>query len=666
MPPQKAGLHLAVLTGYLTVAMAFVWPLPLHLGTALLGPVSGDTGVYVWNLWVFRHEIVAHSHFPFLTLEVLPLGPAVPLTLHNYTTAANLVAFFLQPIMGTVAAFNALGILSPVLAAYMMFLLARRLTGDGSASWVAGLAFGFCPFLNARAMAHFSLVQAAPLPLFVLLFDRLRMKPTVPMAAATGATVAWAFLSDPYYAVYCLLIAAVVLLSAMVNVRLPHGEARPRLRWNVALDLALVCLAGLIIGIVIRGGGRLDVFGIRLSMTRLYNPVMAATVLVLVRLALWLRPRFSWASTPMPLRAVVTIGLTCAVILTPVLSAMGSRLGERSSWVSPPVLWRSSAPGLDLLAFFLPNPLHPFVAGAFDAGLRSSPGGLVENVASVPWTAILIIAFGIALAGTRLPRRWVIWTVFFVLLAMGPFITIGGVMTYVPTPWTLVRYLPVVGAARMPQRVAILVMLGVAVLAAHALRDLRARTKRPWMLTAGATVVLLFETLPAPRTLHSAAVPSVYRIIADDPRHVRVLNLPFGLRDGLGSHGNTTAAWQYYQTVHEKPIMGGYLSRLPKNRVARYRARRVMSVLMDLSEGLPLAPARLERAILRARENRAEHNIGYVVMDSSRCSPELTAFAERAFDLAFVAADGPFRLYRAWASSPPPQPVDQQDRSPAR
>lgn len=643
--------HLPVLAGYGCVAVAFSWPLPLHLGTALLGPVSGDTGVYVWNLWVFRHEIVAHANFPFLTMEVLPLGPAVPLTLHNYTTAANVAAFFLLPLIGIVTSFNVLTILSPVLAAYMMFLLVRQLTGDRGSSWVAGLAFGFCPFLNARAMEHFSLVQAAPLPLFVLLFERLRVRPTLPVAAATGATVAWAFLSDPYYAVYCLLIAAVILVSAMLTVHVAPRDTRVHLRWNVVLDVGLVCLAGLIAGIVVRGGGTMDVFGLRISMTRLYTPVLAATILVAVRLALWLRPKCSWVPDLPPMRVVVTVAVTCAVIVAPVLGAMGSRLRERNSWVAPPVLWRSSAPGLDLLSFFLPNPLHPLVSGAFDAGLSSSPGGLVENVASIPWTIVLIIAFGIVFVGARLPRRWIIWTVFFALLALGPFITIAGVRTYIPTPWTLVRYLPVVGAARMPPRAAILVMFGMSVLAAYALRDLRSRTKRPWILTAAVTVVLLLETLPAPRRLHSAAVPSIYRIIADDPRAVRVLNLPFGLRDGLGSHGNTTAAWQYYQTVHEKPIMGGYLSRLPRHRVARYRARRVMSVLMDLSEGLPVAPVRLERAIMRARENRAEHNIGYVVMDSARCAPELTAFAERAFDLTFVAADGPFRLYRAWSSS---------------
>lgn len=195
MPAAGVRLHAAVLTGYVCVALAFSWPLPLFLGDMLLGPVGGDTGVYVWNLWVFRHEIVAHGNFPFLTLEVLPLTPPVSLTLHNYTTAANLAAFFLLPVVGTVATFNILTVASPVLAAYMMFLLARRTCGDPGAAWVAGLAFGFCPFMNARATEHFSLLQAAPLPLFALLFKRLCARPALPLAAATGATVAWAFLS---------------------------------------------------------------------------------------------------------------------------------------------------------------------------------------------------------------------------------------------------------------------------------------------------------------------------------------------------------------------------------------------------------------------------------------------------------------------------------------
>ena len=93
MPARDVRRHLAALVGYACVALLCAWPLPLHLFDALPGPRSGDTGVYVWNLWLFRHEIVAHHHYPFFTLEILSFAPRVPLALHNYTTFANVLAF---------------------------------------------------------------------------------------------------------------------------------------------------------------------------------------------------------------------------------------------------------------------------------------------------------------------------------------------------------------------------------------------------------------------------------------------------------------------------------------------------------------------------------------------------------------------------------------------
>ena len=103
MPAAGARHFAAALLGYVCVAVVFAWPLPAALGEALFESPGGDTGVYVWNLWVFRHEIVEHGRFPFVTLEILALNPGAPLTLHNYTSLANIVAFPLLPLLGTVA-----------------------------------------------------------------------------------------------------------------------------------------------------------------------------------------------------------------------------------------------------------------------------------------------------------------------------------------------------------------------------------------------------------------------------------------------------------------------------------------------------------------------------------------------------------------------------------
>ncbi|MDQ3070487.1 MAG: hypothetical protein M3R55_12265, partial [Acidobacteriota bacterium] len=276
MPSPGARRHLLVFLSYLLIAAAFVWPLPLQMSSALPGGPSGDTGVYVWNLWVFRHELVEHHRFPFFTLEILSATSAAPLVLHNYTSFANVLAFFVLPIFGVVATYNGLIVFSTALAAYALFLLARSRTGDDAASWVAGIAFGFSPFLMARAGAHFSLVQAAPLPIFALLLRRLYEGASWPTAAAAGAVVAWAYLCDPYYAVYCVLMLIFMIGYAIVTVRIPERKALFRsATWP--LDLLILCLGGLIAGIMLQGGGNIEMMGLRVSMRTLYTPTLVLT-----------------------------------------------------------------------------------------------------------------------------------------------------------------------------------------------------------------------------------------------------------------------------------------------------------------------------------------------------------------------------------------------------
>ena len=155
--------HVGALLGYAVVGLAFSWPLPVRLATHLTGPPSSDTGVYVWNLWVFRHELVVRGAFPYLTSTIFSLDPRADLSLHNYTVFADLLGLPLLPQFGVVATFNLIYILLTVIAAYAMFVLAREVSKSGAAAWLAGVVFAFSPALIARGTAHFSLVQAAPL-----------------------------------------------------------------------------------------------------------------------------------------------------------------------------------------------------------------------------------------------------------------------------------------------------------------------------------------------------------------------------------------------------------------------------------------------------------------------------------------------------------------------
>jgi hypothetical protein len=646
MPAAGARHFVAALLGYVCVAVVFAWPLPAALGQALFESPGGDTGVYVWNLWVFRHEIVEHGRFPFVTLEILALNPGAPLTHHNYTSLANIVAFPLLPLLGTVSTYNLLLLGSGIASALAGFVLFRRLTGDVAAAWVGGLLFGFSPFMTARSISHFSLIQAAALPTFVLTIDRVRERPTAGRSALVGVMVAIAFLCDPYYAVYCLMIAGYAAVWTAVSVQRGVARAAPAVL-RVAIDVTLMCIAGLVLGIILRGGGRVEWLGVRVSVKHLYTPVLILTVLGLLRLWMTLRPRIAWmpAALRPHLKSAVVAATTSVLVLSPVLTVMAAHLSDRP-WMAPRTLWRSSPPGLDLLAFLVPNPTSSSLGWVASGWLSSMPGGFVEHVGSIPWTATFAIAVAVLYAGLRLPRYWIWFTAGAALLAMGPFVTVAGWQTYVPTPWAVLRYFPVVGAARMPTRFSVLVMLGVAAMLTFAVRALRVHTRRRWLPAVTVAACLLIELLPAPRPLHQVRVPSFYKHISTDPRPVRVLTLPFGLRDGTSSYGDFSASTQFFQTIHEKSLIGGYISRLPRRGLDTYRRSHRVSVLLDLSAGRPVSAERLERAIERAHLSQPRLEIGYVIIQTGRVSPQLFSFAKAAFDLEFVTAEYGHELYR--------------------
>ena len=113
-----------------------------------------------------------------------------------------------------------------VLTGYATFLLARHVTGGTSRRGSAGLLFAWSPILVTRGGAHFSLVAAAPLAVFLLLLLRAAERQRMRDAVALGATCWWAASTDAYYAVYCVIIAAAFMLGRVMTIQ--RQPQRPR------------------------------------------------------------------------------------------------------------------------------------------------------------------------------------------------------------------------------------------------------------------------------------------------------------------------------------------------------------------------------------------------------------------------------------------------------
>ncbi len=134
--PLRTTACLLSLVGYAVAAVLFTWPLASRLSTHVLGSISGDTGVYMWNLWSFGHELSQGRH-PFFSSAIFTLSPPVDLALHNYTAADGAVAALLLPWLDVTSVYNVVLLASLLLSGFFGYLLVVRLTGRPGVAWVA-------------------------------------------------------------------------------------------------------------------------------------------------------------------------------------------------------------------------------------------------------------------------------------------------------------------------------------------------------------------------------------------------------------------------------------------------------------------------------------------------------------------------------------------------
>jgi hypothetical protein len=417
-------------------------------------------------------------------------------------------------------------------------------------------------------------------------------------------------------------------------------------RW--ALDVLLLCATGLVVVIAVTGGRTVTVLGLAVPVHSLYTPMLVLTTLAVARIA-W---RLSASLKPTAkldawrlVQLTAAVGLVAAVLLSPVLYAVGVRLATLT-YTAPRIDWRSSPGGVDVLSLLTPNPNHPLAPDRIADWLMSLKGGYLESVVSIPLIVLLtmIIAWKM---GWRPSLWWSALALAFGALALGPFVHVGGVNTFIPGPWALLRYVPILGLARMPTRFSVVMMLAATVVFATALEWLGRRypaRRRP--VLAIVAVLLVAELEPAPLTLHSAAVPRFYEQVAAAPEDVRVLELPTGVTDGTWSVGSFSARYQFFQTAHGKPLIGGYLSRVSEDRVSTLRKIEVINALIVLSEGGTLPAAGEPHLIASGPAFVRDANLGFVIIDRRRASQSLIDFAIQALQLDEVGAEGALVLYR--------------------
>ncbi len=631
-----------------------LWPLPLHLSSALPGDPSGDTGVYIWNLWIFRHEFLDHSRLPLSTGHIFAYSGTADFSLHNYTPLAGMIGMPLMTFLGVVATYNIVLMALVAASGWGTWVLARRIGLSPAGAFAAGALFIATPTITAREVAHLSLVSAAALPLFLWALHRVLESRSRRDAVLVGLMVAFASYSDAYFGIYCVLMGLFTLAWRFTRMTSRADLLlSPRARRASGTLLAVSAVATVTtLGLLLAGIDRFTLSG-QLVKVGLHGPMLLLTVATLLRAWLAYRPTLCLHDPGRELPGLLRLGLiavgACLALMAPSLVGILQRyLSGRLP--DTEVLWRSSPRGIDLFAYVVPNPLHPWFGGVTSRWfMPPQEDAFPEFVGAFSLVALVAIVWAWRRDG--LPRFWVWFTASFASISIGPFLHFAGVDTLIPGPWALLRYVPLLGMARAPSRFAIVAVLGGAMLFGYTVDILRRH--RMWTALAVVALMLAVELDPVPRQLFPADVPQVYDLLASDDESRAVLELPTGVRDGTSSLGNFNARSQFFQTRHGHPLVGGYLSRVSEWRKRQMLASPALSSLVTLSSpGGTVSPAELDVAAADRDLFLSRSCVGYVVLDRRRASPALRSAAVAILKLESVHEDAQFELLRPQA--PPP------------
>jgi hypothetical protein len=163
-----------------------------------------------------------------------------------------------------------------------------------------------------------------------------------------------------------------------------------------------------------------------------------------------------------------------------------------------------------------------------------------------------------------------------------------------------------------------------------------------------ASVLLLVSAdyLPAPFPLVILDRPGIYETLRDRPEAGAVCELPLGIADGFGGTGQLDSRTLFYQTIHGRPMVGGFIARLPPAVVDAYRDDALISAFLRLSDPSAERPAphSLPERVLAGNLLR-QNGIRFLMLNRDTASQALVEYIERVLPVTLVAQDGARSLY---------------------
>jgi hypothetical protein len=249
LAPKRQQTLLALFV-YLGLACFITWPIPIHPGSTLYGPIGADlTGGIA-----YYHGLAQLQTPPFLPGTVhafnAPEGRSTQWALNFSTLPSSTLLWLGSVAVGPIVTFAYWSIVSFAASALAMFLFVRWMTGNWQAGLIAGLAFGFWPFVYVA--------RDQPLgDLWVVVLFAWRMliaieSPTVRNGLTAGAAAVLALMWVQYY-LLIVGVSLVMLIVCALGVGWARGELRVSIRAQGAVVVPVVVALAAILAVGLAG-----------------------------------------------------------------------------------------------------------------------------------------------------------------------------------------------------------------------------------------------------------------------------------------------------------------------------------------------------------------------------------------------------------------------------
>jgi len=497
--------HLSVIIIFSVLTVIFTFPVILDFTSEPAGLDCYDKCHMMWRFWWTNFSFENGLDFQHSNYIFYPGGADIGGNVAYFTTY---IGSLLVQFLDYTTTWNVIWFSGLVFGGYGCYLLANNFNRNYLSSIIAGIIFTFTTYHMAHSMTHIGLSMIVWIPILALFLFKLLEKQSKSYAIVGGIIFFLVSLTHLYYSVFVIMFSIVFFAIYIFRQKKVSNK-------TFITNFSILFTIGLI----------------STSVLFFSNPTL-----------------FTEESE--------------------VSNVVAETVDEYARSVQEHLLFSNSLENL-----ILPTPDHTtqmfsdyLLFDSFYSFFGKSIHGLqIEQYAFLGYSVIFLSALAVIKYRQNHIWFWLLICGIFIVMSFGPELKILHEPTGIVMPDKIFYdAIPGWDELRAPARFIVMANLSLAMLASFAVYGLMksrfSSFKQQLVLASIIGFVILFEFSMIPYPAEVEPIPDIYKEIKNDGSKFAVLAVPIG---GTGDYMlMSDPTILYHQIYHEKPIIGGYESRV--------------------------------------------------------------------------------------------------------